>query len=202
MYDINKGVLINPRYEDNNIVFDSLNLKTQKVTKKAFCIPYCTEQVSDTRLDNPRIKDDILTFDLYNVTDHTLISEYLSVPLPTTGNPNLLTYTAGETLSSHMPVALINNKLYKYNSLNPDHMFAFVGFTKQSGTLNTSVQVEDKFISLSGWGLTPNTIYVAGPNGTLLTQNNISGSFTKVLGFAESTNDLLIYKHYTPILKN
>lgn len=110
-------------------------------------------------------------------------------------------YIAAQNINSHTPVVLIGNALFKMDILNPTHQFAFVGFTKTSVNTNQLVEVEENLISLNGWGLIPNTQYLAGISGAIQITNNIPNSFTKVVGFAQDSNTLLIIKDYTSINK-
>lgn len=116
--------------------------------------------------------------------------------------PGLLAYECGEDLSSHRPVALIDNKLYYMDNTNMAHMYAFVGFTKTSGLTGDIIEVEDEKISLTGWTHTPNQTYLAGAGGALATTVTTAGAFTKVIAFAQDAETLLIYKHYTAIIKS
>lgn len=107
--------------------------------------------------------------------------------------------TCGENLNSHTPVVLVNNLIYKLDNTNPLHQFSFIGFTKTSALNGNLVDIETYKITLLGWGLIPNTNYLAGPAGTLITTNNVLGSFTKVIGYSETSETLLIYNNDTPI---
>lgn len=120
------------------------------------------------------------------------------------GGSESLAYEAGEQINSHTPVALVANKLYRFNSLNLAHQFAFVGFTKTSGNSGEDIEVagDGQSVSLNGWGLTSGVHYLAGPNGTIQTINNTPGSFIKVIGLAQDTNTMLVNKHYNPTIKN
>ena len=111
-------------------------------------------------------------------------------------------YMAGENLVSHQPIVLVGGLAYKMNYLNPLHQFAFVGFSKTSALTGGDLTVETIKIDLSGWGLTPNQTYMVGANGALITVNNTAGSFTKIVGFAQTSTSLLIVKDYSSINKN
>ena len=111
-------------------------------------------------------------------------------------------YIAGEALVSHQPIALVGGLAYKMNNLNPLHQFAFVGFSKTSAIIGGVITIETVKIDLPGWGLLPNQTYLAGANGGLITINAVQNSFTKVVGFSQSTTSMLIIKDYTPINKN
>jgi hypothetical protein len=111
------------------------------------------------------------------------------------------TYICGENINSCTPVVLVNQVLFKMDYLTPIHQFSFVGFTATSGTLGNTVAVKTRLIELNGWGLIPNVKYLAGPDGSLITSNTVPDSFTKVIGFSQGVNRLLIIKDYTSILK-
>lgn len=111
-------------------------------------------------------------------------------------------YVAGENLNSHTPIVLIAGLAYAMNNLNPLHRFAFIGFSKTSSLTGGDLTVETIKIDLAGWGLTPNQTYMAGANGALITVNNTAGSFTKIVGFAQSPTSMLIVKDYSSINKN
>lgn len=123
------------------------------------------------------------------------------------GNVNVVvtkdttSYTAGENINSHTPVVLVGNLLYKMNNVDPLHAFSFVGFTQTSVIAGGSVPIKTDTIALLGWGLTPNKNYLAGPNGTLILTNNIINSFTKVVGFSQDANTLLVITQNTAVLK-
>lgn len=108
---------------------------------------------------------------------------------------------AGEQINSHTPVALVNNLLYKMDYSNQLHQWSFVGFTKTSGNAGDLIEVETYKIALQGWGLSPNTQYLAGSSGSMIISNNTTGTFTKVIGYAEDANTMLVYKQYSSINK-
>lgn len=118
------------------------------------------------------------------------------------GIGNVLQYVAGEAFNSHTPLVLINNQLFKLSNTIADHQHTFVGFSKTSAIIGQMVQVEQNIITLFGWGLVPNTNYLAGPNGSIITSNTNPNTFTKIIGFSENSDTLLIYKNYTSINYN
>lgn len=107
-------------------------------------------------------------------------------------------FTSAEFIPAYTPVAIINNYAYKLDSLNTNHVLAFYGFSKNESFIGeiciVSIMGE---IEKIGWGLIPNTKYLAGPNGTMLIINNVIGSFNKVIGYAISENKLKIINEYT-----
>jgi hypothetical protein len=116
------------------------------------------------------------------------------------GANDVVTFVAGEQINSHTPVVLIDNVLRKMNNTNPAHQFSFIGFTTTSCNIGDTVDVNVFEITMPGWGLVPNSNYMAGDNGDIVLFNNGSG-FTKIIGHAQNSNTLLIHRGYTPILK-
>jgi len=115
---------------------------------------------------------------------------------------NIIVKVGGENINSHTPVAIINNLAYKLDSSNPAHQFAFAGFTEASsitGANCTIKQIGEVF--LGGWGLTPNQHYLAGIDGTLITNNVSASNFTKVIGYATTADTLQIIKDSITINK-
>jgi hypothetical protein len=109
---------------------------------------------------------------------------------------------SAEPIPSHTPVAIYNNLAYKLDASNTLHQFAFVGFSV-NGT-NTGQFCEIKVlgeITLVGWGLIPNQQYLAGINGTIITENLSISNFTKVIGYATDSNTLQIIKDSITINK-
>lgn len=114
---------------------------------------------------------------------------------------NLIRVSA-EPIPSHTPVAVYNNLAYKLDPSNPLHQFAFVGFSINGTNIggNSEIQVLGE-IKLVGWGLIPNQQYLAGVNGTLITNNSSNSNFTKVIGYATDSNTLQIIKDSLTINK-
>ena len=111
------------------------------------------------------------------------------------------TKISAESIPSYTPIAIYNNQAYRFDNLNPLHQFAFAGFSI-NGTLvgqNCIIQQIGE-LTLLNWGLTPNTQYLAGNLGSLQIINSNVG-FTKVLGYATTTDTLQIIKDYTTINK-
>lgn len=117
------------------------------------------------------------------------------------GEGAILNKIAGETIPSYTPVAIIDNLAYKLDASNVSHQFAFVGFSI-NGTLAGQVCIIQQIgeLVLAGWGLQPNQHYLAGPNGTIVLNNNSATNFTKVIGYALNSNTLVI-KDFSTILK-
>lgn len=111
-------------------------------------------------------------------------------------------YQCGENINSHTPVALIGNMLYRMNYSNMLHQYVFLGFSFTSGVLGQNIEVEDILITLNGWGLLPNTNYLCGLNGALITENSQVNTFRKIIGFSQDSNTMLIYKNYDSTIIN
>jgi len=113
---------------------------------------------------------------------------------------NIISYISAEAIPSYTPVAIYNNLAYKLDASNTNHQFAFVGFST-NGTIagQTCLIQQIGELELIGWGLTPNTQYLAGTAGTIVTNNTTPNNFTKVIGYATTSNKLQIIKDYTTI---
>lgn len=113
-----------------------------------------------------------------------------------------LVKVSAESIPSHTPVVIINNLAYKLNSSNPMHQFAFVGFSENGTSIGQNCQIKQiGEVFLFGWGLTPNQHYLAGINGTLITNNLSNTNFTKVIAYATDSNTLQIIKDSITINK-
>lgn len=109
---------------------------------------------------------------------------------------------AAENINSHTPVAIVNNLAYKLDSSNPLHSFAFAGFSEVSSTIGNLCTIKQiGEITLNGWGLIPNKQYLAGINGTMITENLSNTNFTKIIGYATTVNSLQIIKDSLTINK-
>lgn len=108
---------------------------------------------------------------------------------------------SAENIPSHTPIAILDNKAYKLNNLNPLHQFAFVGFSVNGTSIGQTCKIQQiGEITLNAWGLSENTQYLAGENGAIQT-NNSSLGFTKVIGYATTSNSLQIIKDYNSVNK-
>jgi len=118
-------------------------------------------------------------------------------------NSIYLQKTTGEAIPSHTPVAIVNNLAYKLNASNPLHQFAFAGFSSNGTSAENQVCniIDSGEIELTGWGLIPNTVYLSGVNGTMITENTSDTNFTKIIGYARTSNILEIIKNSITINK-
>ena len=109
---------------------------------------------------------------------------------------------SAEPIPSYTPIAIYNNLAYKLDASNSLHQFAFVGFSTNGTTTGQICKIQQfGELELLGWGLTPNTQYLAGTRGVIVSNNIISLNFTKVIGYATTSNTLQIIKDYTTINK-
>lgn len=141
-----------------------------------------------------------------NISSHQEQISVMISPLGKRGfsgdNGGFIIKISGENITSHTPIVLVNNLAYKLNSSNPLHQFAFVGFSEASSLAGQNCQIKQiGEVVLMGWGLIPNQHYLAGVNGTLITNNLSSTNFTKVIGYAVDSNTLQIIKDSITINK-
>jgi hypothetical protein len=117
------------------------------------------------------------------------------------GNTNIKTYTAGENINSHTPVALVGDKIYQLNVLDPLHTFSYVGFTLTSCLINTDVEViKEGVIFLIGWGLIPDRLYQADYMiSPLSTSRPNDVNFQQVFGYSLDSDTLLL-RDFEPML--
>jgi hypothetical protein len=109
---------------------------------------------------------------------------------------------SAESIPSFTPIAIINNLAYKLDASNLQHQFAFVGFATNGTLIGETCKIQQiGELVLQGWGLRPNSQYLAGTNGTLILQNISNSNFTKIVGYATSVNSLQIIKDFNTILK-
>lgn len=161
-------------------------------------------------VDNVTILIDEITEDVIIqveeiVEDVTIVIEEIGIqgPVGPQGlQGGVLVKISGESIPSHTPVVIINNLAYKLDSSNSLHKFAFVGFSENGTSAGQNCQIKQMGeVSLIGWGLIPNQHYLAGINGTLITENVSDTNFTKVIGYATSSNTLQIIKDSITINK-
>jgi hypothetical protein len=151
------------------------------------------------------ITDDITIQVVEVVDDVTIVIEEIGIQGPQ-GIQGLqggvLLKVSGEPIPSHTPVVLINNLAYKLDSSNPLHQFAFVGFSENGTSTGQNCQIKQiGEVTLFGWGLIANQHYLAGEEGMLITDNLSNTNFTKVIGYATTTNTLQIIKDSITINK-
>ena len=136
------------------------------------------------------------------VENVTVVIEEIGIQGPQGLQGGVLVKISGESIPSHTPVALVNNLAYKLDASNPLHQFTFVGFSENGTSTGGSCQIKQiGEVVLMGWGLIPNQHYLAGVNGTFITENLSTTNFTKVIGYATDSNTLLIIKDSITINK-
>ena len=113
---------------------------------------------------------------------------------------NTIEKISGESIPSHTPIAIYNNLAYKFDASNINHQFAFAGFSKNGTTIGQTCLIQQQGeIELVGWGLTPNQQYLAGTAGAIVVDNITLNNFTKVLGYATTTDTLQIIKDFSSV---
>lgn len=151
------------------------------------------------------ITDDITIQVEEVLNDVTVVVEEIGIqgPQGTEGlQGGILFKTTGEPIPSHTPVAIVDDLAYKLDPSNILHQFAFVGFSENGTSTGQNCQIKQiGEVTLIGWGLIPNQQYLAGVNGTLITENLSDSNFTKVIGYATSSNTLQIIKDSLTINK-
>jgi hypothetical protein len=136
------------------------------------------------------------------IEDTTIIIDEIGIQGPQGIQGGIIQKVSAESIPSHTPVVLINNLVYKLDPSNSLHQFAFVGFSENGSSIGQNCQIKQiGEVFLSGWGLIPNQQYLAGINGTLITENTSNINFTKVIGYAVDSNTLQIIKDSTTINK-
>jgi len=170
-------------------------------------LPYSVKNLSLSNTDGNIIVSNTLTGLQINISSQLLTiinsslqsGDNISELTNDSGYISYLEKESGENIPSHTPVAIINNLAYKLSNLNPQHQFAFVGFSVNGTTQGQICKIQQiGELTLNGWGLTENTQYLAGNAGSIQTEN-LSNGFTKVVGYATTSNTLQIIKDYSTI---
>ena len=113
---------------------------------------------------------------------------------------NTIEKVSAENIPSHTPIAIVNNQAYKFDASNINHQFAFAGFSKNGTIIGQTCLIQQQGeIELVGWGLIPNQQYLAGTSGAIVVDNITLNNFTKVLGYATTTDTLQIIKDYSSV---
>ncbi len=116
-------------------------------------------------------------------------------------NDIILVVEAGEDITSYAPIAIISGLAYKYDASNAAHKWAYAGFSTNGVLTGGQVSIKQVgTVTLNGWGLTPNTQYLAGASGAISAASTPGGAvFRKVVGFAVDANTMLI-QNFSPII--
>ena len=113
---------------------------------------------------------------------------------------NTIEKVSAENIPSHTPIAIVNNQAYKFDASNINHQFAFAGFSKNGTIIGQTCLIQQQGeIELVGWGLIPNQQYLAGTSGAIVVDNITLNNFTKVLGYATTTDTLQITKDFSSV---
>lgn len=186
--------LRSPTLEDS--VYFVLNSQTQKV----FQIWVTDNKNAPKQVDLGSVQGQgLISSDLGNNLRAGLDGK-LYVP-PSLNSTQEITKISAEPIPSYTPIAIYNNLAYKFDNLNPLHQFAFLGFSTNGTTAGQNCIIQQTGeLALSNWGLVQNTQYLAGASGLVQTVNSNLG-FTKVLGYATTSDTLQIIKDYTTINK-
>jgi len=111
-------------------------------------------------------------------------------------------YISDDIIPSHTPVAVINNLAYKLDPSNPQHQFAFYGFSTNGASIGDILRIQVVGeIELQGWNLIQGKHYLSGPSVILITDNTYPNNIKKIVGYAITTDRLRIIKDYTTINK-
>lgn len=162
--------------------------------------------VVTTFLTNNYNAQTTITPNLYKVNSQVVVNRYNVTinPLGQKGDSgdSFLFKISGEAIPSHTPIAIVDNLAYKFDASNLDHTFAFVGFSVNGTNVGENCKIQQLGeIELAGWGLIPNQHYLADYNGLLAVENNSFDKFTKVIGYATTSNSLQIIKDSLTINK-
>jgi hypothetical protein len=107
---------------------------------------------------------------------------------------------SAENIPSYTPIAIVNNQAYKFDASNINHQFAFAGFSKNGTSIGQICLIQQQGeLELVGWGLTPNQQYLAGTAGAIVMDNMTLNNFTKVIGYATTTDTLQIIKDFSSV---
>ena len=105
---------------------------------------------------------------------------------------------SGETIPAFTPIAVIDDIAYKLDSSTPSHQFAYYGFSINDTNIGETCQIQEGGeIEQIGWGLVPNSVYLAGQNGTIVLTNITPTDFKKNIGYAITADRLSIIKDFS-----
>ena len=118
------------------------------------------------------------------------------------GYLEFLVKESAENIPSYTPVAIVDNKAYKFDASIIGHKFAFAGFSTNGTAAGQNCIIQQKGeLFLNGWGLVSNAQYLASNNGLMVLDNINPNHFTKVIGYATTSDSLLIIDNYTTLTK-
>lgn len=135
-------------------------------------------------------------------TKHANSMQVDRVVLKETVLANSYDYIAGEVLGGHKVIYLKDNKVYLASNNNFECFNRVIGITKNSAIENgvISIAKNNDTISLTGWGLVPNTLYYLGTNGAITYIQPMNG-IVQLVGIAKNENELEININL-PIVRN
>lgn len=100
--------------------------------------------------------------------------------------------SAGETISGHTLVVMINGLLYEADPTNAAHGPLVVGVASQSGTTGALINFTQVGV-VTGGSFVQGQRYFAGLNGVLSTSPQAPGAvWMKSIGLAEDSTDLIV----------
>lgn len=101
-------------------------------------------------------------------------------------------HIAGETLSGHRVVVIVDNEAFYADNTNPDHLHLVRGITVASALLGetTCIQISGPLVEPS-WTWTPKLPLYLSTNGTL-TQSAPSSGFLKQIAVADTPTRIMI----------
>lgn len=109
-------------------------------------------------------------------------------------------YSAGMDVLSYKALALIGGQLFHLDASDLSHRHAYIGFSLTAGTAGELIDVLT-FGILECSGLTSGQHYLAGANGSLITDSSTQ-LFSKIIGYAVTPTTLKIIKDSPPIIKH
>ncbi len=157
---------------------------------------------------NVTVKNEIKDIDLRVNTDENIVNTVIHIDQPLIdvnvnpayqlnkgdkGDPgNEYIGICGETIRSYKPISVINGLVYEHDATKIEHLNAFKGFSKTSGSINSEITIVILgTIKLQGWNLVQGKTYIAGGKG-ILTDNDTGLSFNREVGYAEDSDSLKI----------
>ncbi len=112
------------------------------------------------------------------------------VPAPATGTSLTLTLTATQTVVGGQLLARVGGNLVPYDAANAALAGALVGVALNTANAGQSVRVQEGGdVTVLGWGLVPDAVYFAGPNGSLV-RTDAGLAFSQFVGRALSADAL------------
>lgn len=101
---------------------------------------------------------------------------------------------AAVALPAFAPVAVIDWIAYPLDAGNRSHAYAFSGFTTEPAGMGERCQLRAIGVISAPAGITliPAQHYLAGINGVLVTQEEPTAAFTRIIGFALSSNEMRV----------